>query len=764
MKITKFLSHATLLQLVFLFMITNTSAQIGRIGINTTTPAAMLHVQDSSVVFSSSIFMSPELHPPISVEGTRMMWYPARGAFRTGTVTGARWSRDSIGINSFAAGSNSVASEFASFAVGSLARATGYVSFATGYLTKASNDYCFATGYGSIASGRASFATGYSAKASGDYSFAAGFDSDCSGSVSTAFGFHSISTGPYSFASGHYPLASGHATLAIGDGVRATQWCATALGNNTHANTRCLFAIGQYNDTTLANPGWSDSDHLFVIGNGVYENRRNALTVLKGGNIGITTSTPKAKLHITGGTEADLGEMSGYVVLGLTTGSNMVIDQNEIQVRNNGNTGHLALQTEGGNVGIGNASPSVKLHITGGSDASVNNAFSGFSVFGFTSSDNIVIDNNEILARNNNAGSTLYLQSSASAGDLSLCDVSGRVGIGNPNPSSRLHVNRGSDASLTSHGYLQLGGTDSLNIVIDNNELLARNNGSASNLILQADGGNVAVGSGSPSSKLHVTAGAEAGLGTHGFLQLGPTNSSNLVFDQNEILARNNGAAADMGLQVDGGEVGIGNSTPASKLHITGGSQLNNYSSAGYTVLGPTNGINLAFDEQNILARNNGSATTLYLQYLGGNLSLTAGGGKVTIGSVAATEEFNVAGDGVFTGTVTASCGPLSCSDIRYKTNIKPIENALQNVKALQGITYDWDRVNFPEKQFNDRPQIGLSAQELEKIYPEMVFTDANGYKTVDYSRLTPVLIEAVKELSAEVEELKMILKMQEED
>jgi hypothetical protein len=99
----------------------------------------------------------------------------------------------------------------------------------------------------------------------------------------------------------------------------------------------------------------------------------------------------------------------------------------------------------------------------------------------------------------------------------------------------------------------------------------------------------------------------------------------------------------------------------------------------------------------------------------------------------------------------------------RYKANIKPIENALQ-VNALQGISYDWNKEKFPEKEFNDRHQIGISAQELEKVYPEMVFTDDKGYKTVDYSRLTPVLTEAVKELSTESAEMKaMMAQMQRE-
>ena len=51
--------------------------------------------------------------------------------------------------------------------------------------------------------------------------------------------------------------------------------------------------------------------------------------------------------------------------------------------------------------------------------------------------------------------------------------------------------------------------------------------------------------------------------------------------------------------------------------------------------------------------------------------------------------------------------------------------------------------------------QIGLIAQEVEKIYPELVLTDVDGYKSVDYSKLTPILVEAIKELKAENDQLK---------
>ena len=75
-------------------------------------------------------------------------------------------------------------------------------------------------------------------------------------------------------------------------------------------------------------------------------------------------------------------------------------------------------------------------------------------------------------------------------------------------------------------------------------------------------------------------------------------------------------------------------------------------------------------------------------------------------------------------------------------------------INQLNGLYYFWNQDQFPEKEFSSERQIGVIAQEVEALFPEMVLTDSEGYKSVDYSRLTPVLIEAVKELNKQNEEL----------
>jgi hypothetical protein len=110
--------------------------------------------------------------------------------------------------------------------------------------------------------------------------------------------------------------------------------------------------------------------------------------------------------------------------------------------------------------------------------------------------------------------------------------------------------------------------------------------------------------------------------------------------------------------------------------------------------------------------------------------------------------------DGSSTGDSIRVAGDVVAyysSDKRYKENIKPIENALDKVKAINGVTFNWNEKSHKETGKKD---VGVIAQEVEEVFPEIVETRTNGYKAVDYQKLTAVLIESVKDLTAKVEAL----------
>jgi hypothetical protein len=109
----------------------------------------------------------------------------------------------------------------------------------------------------------------------------------------------------------------------------------------------------------------------------------------------------------------------------------------------------------------------------------------------------------------------------------------------------------------------------------------------------------------------------------------------------------------------------------------------------------------------------------------------------------------------IFATAASVTSGVVACSDIRWKKNITPLPNALANVLKLQPVNYYWKKDEFPNKQFTDTKQIGLIAQELEKIYPELVISDKEGFKSVDYSRLTPILVGAIKDQQKLIQDIQ---------
>ena len=86
-------------------------------------------------------------------------------------------------------------------------------------------------------------------------------------------------------------------------------------------------------------------------------------------------------------------------------------------------------------------------------------------------------------------------------------------------------------------------------------------------------------------------------------------------------------------------------------------------------------------------------------------------------------------------------------SDGRLKTNITPLKNSLSKILSLQGVEYD--RIK------NNNHEVGMIAQEVEKIIPELVVENSEGYKMIYYENLTAVLVEAVKEQQEQINSLK---------
>lgn len=102
--------------------------------------------------------------------------------------------------------------------------------------------------------------------------------------------------------------------------------------------------------------------------------------------------------------------------------------------------------------------------------------------------------------------------------------------------------------------------------------------------------------------------------------------------------------------------------------------------------------------------------------------------------------EINSSGDMLLSGS------SIHTSDQRFKTDIVPMAGVLENILKLKGVYYYWDTLNYTNRGFSEERQVGLIAQDLQKVYPELVHTDKKGYLAVDYSKFTAVLLQAIKE------------------
>ena len=209
----------------------------------------------------------------------------------------------------------------------------------------------------------------------------------------------------------------------------------------------------------------------------------------------------------------------------------------------------------------------------------------------------------------------------------------------------------------------------------------------------------------------------------------------------------------DINVTTDGlGHVTDANGTVATRtltlanLGYTGSATANDYSLPASVVHESEGGALHASDAISIsghtitLTRGNGATETVVVPDNNDNTTYTAGNGMTLTGT-----EFLMSGS--YTGNFTATGDVTAYSDDSLKTNVQVIDGALGRVEAIRGVTFD--RIE------DGSTSTGVIAQELKAVLPEAVHTDADGIHSVAYGNITGLLIEAIKELSAQVEVLK---------
>jgi hypothetical protein len=109
---------------------------------------------------------------------------------------------------------------------------------------------------------------------------------------------------------------------------------------------------------------------------------------------------------------------------------------------------------------------------------------------------------------------------------------------------------------------------------------------------------------------------------------------------------------------------------------------------------------------------------------------------------------------------VTSGAGACT-SDIRLKTEIKTLENVLDNIMKMNAVEFDWSenyRAFDELKEKGKLHSLGFIAQEMRNIYPEVVHVDNDGYYYIIYNELNSVLVEGIKEQQVFIEELEQTI------
>ena len=120
-------------------------------------------------------------------------------------------------------------------------------------------------------------------------------------------------------------------------------------------------------------------------------------------------------------------------------------------------------------------------------------------------------------------------------------------------------------------------------------------------------------------------------------------------------------------------------------------------------------------------------------------------------GSTTFTGDQTISGNVIINGTMSAT-EIIETSSIRFKENVKPIEQAYETISKLQGVTYNWKETG--------KEDIGFIAEEVDKILPQLVDKNEDGIVNgMNYSKLTALLVEVVKNQQNQIDELKKLIK-----
>jgi hypothetical protein len=423
-----------------------------------------------------------------------------------------------------------------------------------------------------------------------------------------------------------------------------------------------------------------------------------------------------------------------------------------------------------GNVGIGTTSPGAKLHnystatsnvFISGYGTAAQNDWGGENAFFVNANNGIIIgkanaqnDTNRLYTFYNDAAGNAeqYIYNTSNTATIKLDSAGdtyfngGNVGIGTTAPSLE-SAGIGLDILNSSYTQLRVRSSSSAagiefkpstgdrwEIQANNsNEWFVYNRTDAQYRLLIDGTGNVGIGTTGPTEKLHV-------------------DGSTLITYNNSFQSTNS----------------VGNKAILARVSPTSG--IVNY--AEYATATNLNGFVIGSDD----ARVKGNITGDSLEFITNTSTRMTilSGGNVGINTTTPGSTLHVVGDVLIqTGALGVGVNPsatdgridagndivaFSTSDKRLKENITPIANALEKVRSLTGVEFDWKEETKSVHGYEGH-DVGVIAQDVQAVLPEAVRTNDTGYLSVRYEKMIALLIEANKELATRVEQLEKLIK-----
>lgn len=553
-----------------------------------------------------------------------------------------------------------------------------------------------------------SFATGNNSKAKGEAAFASGAYTSAMGEHSTAMGYYSSTTANRSTAIGYVALANGFAGTAIGFAPRVDGGYSHTIGNNNFVEGNVSFAFGD-KDTVLL-------DECMSLGYSLKHSNTKSIAV---GFFNDITGNNKL-FEIGNGTAANARSNAVTVLANGSTlitapaifpvtpadppasgpGNRMMWYADKAAFRA-GNVNNINWDKDN----IGNASFAVGSSTL----ASGITSFAGGTFSYATGETSTAIGFSVQAKAKGSASFGIYnnITDNPNATSEAATDRIFQIGNGSGN------LSRSNALTILRNGNIGLAG-----VLTPAKPLSFASTLGEKILLFTGGSGEVGVGVYNNEFRIHTDYnGAD--------ITFGHSNNSNVFTETMRIKGT--------------GFVGIGNTNPARPLSFPAalGEKILLYPGGAGEV-----GIGVYGNELRLHCDNPGSMVSFGTQ---DNAGVFTQAGRFQL----------TGGYGLFVNGNIWANGTTYASDARFKQNITFIETPLEKLQQINGVMYDMNSNEFASKNFQPTRQIGLLAQNVEKVIPEAV-NEVDGYKGVDYAKLVPLLVESIKEQQKQIEELKL--------